>query len=361
MKGQAAVEWVVILAASLIILFIIISIASDYLSQLTTSKSMTEAENSVNDLASAAKQVYYQGVGSRQQVFITIPDGIDPSKSGIINNRTINLNVLGTDVPVITDFDIRGKIPTTPGGYTVWVTAEKGYVLIGTTSLNVRPNSVYVHFFSLNQSQSSQSDLLFSNDGNSNIGLNLTLNFPAGNVSASLLNPADGGFSLAPSGSRDVLLNFSITANAFGSYSGMLYANASNGDELTIDIIVDVTSQMCKGNASCPPAGLGNCPSYAIIGTFNDSSYSYPKEVFDAAEYVTISGSGWLSSSQITVDVKGPAGSSVLGYPHLVQTDSQGSFSEQWNTIGSAAGVYTIHANGSANDRYSTFNITTCT
>jgi hypothetical protein len=361
MRGQAAVEWVVILAVSLIVLFIIISISSQYLSELTQSKINTDARNTVQDLADAAKQVYYQGEGSRRQVFITIPEGVNASRTGIWN-RTINLNVLGTDFPVMTDFDVRGKIPTTPGGYTIWVTAERGYVLIGTISLNANPSSVYVHFFSQNQSQSSQSDVLFSNGGSSSINVNLTLNFASGNVSASLSNPADVGFPLNAGGSRDVLLNFSATANSFGSYAGTLYANASNGDELTVDIIVDVTSQICNATTSCPPSGGGNCtPQYVVINTFNDSTYTAFKDVFDSSEYVSVGGSGWSPSSNITLNIISPSGSSVLGYPVLVATDSHGGFSQSWNTAGAGIGAYSVVANDSVNTRSTTFSITSCT
>ncbi|NYZ76009.1 hypothetical protein H0N98_02050 [Candidatus Micrarchaeota archaeon] len=360
MRGQTAVEWVVMLAASLIVLFIIISISSQYLSELTQSKINTEARNTVEDLAYAAKQVYYQGEGSRMQVLITIPEGVNASKSGI-SNRAINLNVLGTDFPAIMDFDVRGRIPTKPGGYTVWVTAKKGYVLIGTTSLNANPNSIYVHFFSQNQSQSSQSDVFFSNDGDSNIDVNLTLNFPSGNVSVSLTNPSDTGFALTPSGSRDVLLNFSATANAYGSYSGTLYANASNGDELTVDIIVDVTSQVCTTTTQCQQPPPSCTASYLVIGTYNDSNYNYQKEVFGPSQYVTISGSGWTPSPQITLDLRNPGGSSVSGYPKLVAVSSQGAFSDQWNSVGAPLGVYTVIANDSIRQRNSTFSITTCT
>ncbi len=362
MRGQAAVEWVVILAVSLLVLFIIISISSQYLSELTQSQINREARNSVEDLASAAKQVYYQGEGSRQQVFITIPEGVDASRSGI-TNRTINLNVLGTDFPARTDFDVRGRIPTSPGGYMVWVTAKKGYVLIGTTSLNAQPSYLYVHFFSQNQSQSSQNEVVFSNDGNSSLAVSLTLNFPSGNVSASLLNPADTGFSLNPGDSKPVWLNFTVAAGAFGSYSGTLYANASNGDELTVDITVDVTGQVCTA-PYCPPSqpGGANCtPSYMKIETFNDSNYKNFKEIFNLSEYITMGGSGWTPFSQITLDLRNPSGSSVSGYPKLVAVNSQGTFSDQWNSVGAPVGVYTVIANDSARQRNSTFSITTCT
>ena len=359
MRGQAAVELVVILAVSLLVLFVIISLSSQYLAELTSSKIIAEARNSVEDLAAAAKQVYYQGEGARQKVFITIPEGVNSSKSGV-GNRTITINTLGTDVLASTEFDVRGRIPTTPGGYTVWVTAKKGYVLKGTLSLSAEPSTLLLHFFSENYTQSSQNSVVFKNDGESTIDVELKLNFPSGDVNASFTNPTDTSFLLLPDESKEVLLDFRIGEDSFGSYSGVLHANASNEDELEVDIIVDVTSQICTTQA-CPPSGAACTPHYAVIETYNDSSYTSYKEIFDPSEYVSISGAGWELSSQITLDIKEPGGFSVVGYPKLVDTDSGGRFSEQWNTAGAAAGEYTVRANYSTKQRSSKFNITVCT
>lgn len=359
MKGQEAVEWVVILAASLIILFIIISLSSNYLSQLSQTNINTQARNSAEDLAAAAKQVYYEGVGSTESVLITIPEGVNSNKSGVINNHTININVLGSDFPVTTEFVVEGSFPTTPGTYTVWVTAESGYVLIGTMNLSVNPTMLYIHFFSQNFSQSAQSGVNFSNGGNSNLTVNLTLNFPSGAVNASLSNPSDSGFTLTPSSSHQVLLNFSVAANAFGSYSGSVFANDSSGDKLTVGIIVDVTSQVCSNQTQYIPSGQNCTTSYLVIGTYNDSSYSYPKEAFNPSEYVTTSGSGWTAGEQVTVNIIGPGGS-VAGYPQPAYVNSTGWVSNQWNTQGAAIGSYTVQVNDSSSTRTSTFNITSC-
>ncbi|QLJ52755.1 MAG: hypothetical protein Sv326_0580 [Candidatus Fermentimicrarchaeum limneticum] len=359
MKGQTAVELVVILAVSLLILFVILSLSAQYLGELSSSKSMAEARNGVDDLAAAAKQVYYQGEGAKQQVFVKIPEGTDAQKSGI-TNRTISLNVLGSDVVARTDFEIKGRIPTTPGGYSVWVNAKRGYVLIGTMSLSAEPGSLFVHFFSKNQSQSSQQSVVFKNDGESEMAAELNMEFPSGDVNVTFSNPSDTNFQLQPGESKEVLLDFNVAEGAFGSYGGMLYANSSNGDELAVNIIVDVTSQICT-TPSCPSAGMNCTPHYVVIETFNDSTYTNFKEIFDSSEYVTIGGSGWTPSSQITVDIKDPGGASVAGYPKLVTADQDGIFSEQWDTAGAITGTYTVHANDSTKKRSYAFDITACT
>ncbi|MEM3555132.1 MAG: hypothetical protein QXF56_00180 [Candidatus Micrarchaeia archaeon] len=359
MRGQTAVELVVILAVSLLILFVIISISSQYLAELSSSKAIVEARNSVDELASTAKQVYYQGEGAKKQVFIKIPEGVNPQKTGI-SERTIVINVLGTDVVARTDFDVRGRIPTTPGGYIIWVTAKKGYVLIGTASLTAEPSAVFLHFFSENETQSTNTKVIFRNDGETELDVELNMSFPEGNVNVSLSNPADKNFHLLPGEFKEVWLDVFVEKNVVGTYSGVLYANASNGDELAVPITVDVTSQLCIP-PTCPATGVNCTPHYMVIETFNDTSYTALKDVFDPSEDVVISGSGWEPLSQVSVDIKNPVGVSVAGYPKIVGVNSEGIFSDTWNTAGGITGTYTVRVNDSAKERVTTFNITACT
>lgn len=56
MREQTAVELVVVLAVSLLILFVIIS--SQYVGELSSSKAIAEARSTVDDLAVATRNVY---------------------------------------------------------------------------------------------------------------------------------------------------------------------------------------------------------------------------------------------------------------------------------------------------------------
>jgi hypothetical protein len=358
MRGQTAVELVVILAVSLLILFVIISISSQYLGELSSSKAIAEARSSVDELANAARQVYYQGEGAKQQVFIKIPEGVNPERTGVFE-RAIAINVLGTDVVATTDFEVRGRIPTTPGGYAVWVTAKKGYVLIGTVSLTAEPSAVFLHFFSENETQSSSTSVVLRNDGEVELDVEINLTFPEGGVNVSLSNSSETSFHLVPGESKEVWLDVVVGRNIIGSFGGVLRANASNGDEVAVPIAVDVTSQSCLP-PSCPAEGVNCTPHYMVIETFNDTTYTVLKDIFDPSENVVISGSGWEAFSRVSVDIKNPGGVSVAGYPKLVEVDGEGVFTDTWNTAGSVVGVYTVRVNDSAKERFTTFNISGC-
>jgi hypothetical protein len=360
MKGQGAIELIIILAVSLIILFFIISISNQQVNQLTATKIRSEAKSTVDDLARAAKEVYYQGPGASKKVFVRIPEGIDPTKT-IIANKTINLNVLGSDIPTRVDVDVQGSLPSIPGDYFVWVSALEGYVLIGTLSLNAEPSLLFVHFFVTNTSQNTQRDVKFSNSGNSSITVDLNLVWTPTQVNVSFSNPSDMHFLLAQGESKNVTLNIDAGSDAFGGYIGRIDANASNGDRLIVEIEVDVTPQTCPTGPPCGPTS-GNCtPQYIVTETFNDSSYQWHKEVFNPSENVTITGTGWNPSSYVTLDIKNPGGFSVVGYPKLVPTNSTGGFTDKWNTGGATTGTYTVYANDSTRTKTTSYDIITCT
>jgi hypothetical protein len=360
MKGQGAIELIIILAVSLIILFFIISISNQQVNQLTATKIRSEAKSTVDDLARAAKEVYYQGPGASKKVFVRIPEGIDPTKT-IIANKTINLNVLGSDIPTRVDVDVQGSLPSIPGDYFVWVSAFEGYVLIGTFSLNAEPSLLFVHFFANNVSQNSERDVKFINSGNSSITVDLNLFWTSNQVNVSFKNPSDIRFVLAQGESKNVTMKIDAGSDAFGDYIGKIDANASNGDKLIIEIEVDVTPQMCPTGPICGPVS-GNCtPHYVIIETFNDTSYSWHKDVFDSSENVTITGTGWDSSSYVTLDIKNPSGLSVVGYPKLVPTNLTGGFINRWNTGGAGTGTYTVYANDSVKTKTASYGIMQCT
>lgn len=117
MRAQASVEFIVILAVSLVVLVGIAAIASDRLSDISTQKAFNDARTTVRDLADASNSVYMQGIGARKRVFITIPDDTDLDNTlsyvgrpyGAGNDtpsRTINLHLKGSDVFAITEVDV---------------------------------------------------------------------------------------------------------------------------------------------------------------------------------------------------------------------------------------------------------------
>ncbi len=361
-KAQTSVEFIIILAVALVILLVILGISTQQMKSISVSKSKSDAQASVSELAAAVDSVYKQGEGARKQVFVTIPSGVDPART-YISNQSININVLGSDVFATTQAEVRGTLPTAPGGYWLWVVAKSGRVEIGALALSIEPGTVSVSVFSSNTSQFAQRALNVSNLGTTPFDVELTLVWAPTNVTVILASAGDATFSLGAGESRIVSLNTTISASALGTYTGYIYADASNGDSQTVDIVVDVGTQACGDCPSCPgcPPCFGNCtPSYFIIETFADSSYATPKEVFSTSETVKITGGAWAPNSFITLNITGPGGL-ASGYPKAIPTNSSGEFEEEWNPAGASSGAYVVSANQSAMTKSYNFNINACT
>jgi hypothetical protein len=143
-KGQGAVEFVAILGMMLLIVLVVLTISNQRLIDLSTQKIMVESRSSVKNLADAANHVYSQGIGAKKYVFIRLPVDANLSKS-FIANRTIILNVRGTDISALTDGNVTGNFPSSAGGSWLKVESMGSYVQIGNYYLELDSGSLYVN------------------------------------------------------------------------------------------------------------------------------------------------------------------------------------------------------------------------
>jgi hypothetical protein len=129
-SGQVSVEFLQILAVSLLVLMLFLAISQNTQSDINQVKESSDAQNTISDIAGAAKEVYAQGLGAKKKVYVTIPDGVEPEKT-YVANKSIRLNVAGSDYTGLETFDMHGTIPTNPGGHWIWVVSEGNKVRIG--------------------------------------------------------------------------------------------------------------------------------------------------------------------------------------------------------------------------------------
>jgi hypothetical protein len=131
-KGQTAIEMIVILAVGLIFITSMIMIDQDVMKTFSVRLNSAKAKAVVNELGEAADTVYRQGVGSLTVVFITMPPGVN--KVDIIGNRLeINYSTPGGDNFVYRTFSfpVMGGVDILDGNYWVKVESMDGYVRIG--------------------------------------------------------------------------------------------------------------------------------------------------------------------------------------------------------------------------------------
>ncbi|MEM3030519.1 MAG: hypothetical protein QXH27_02180 [Candidatus Micrarchaeia archaeon] len=236
MRGQAAVELIVILSLSLAVLAVIVAIGYGQLSAARHSLYASQAQASLNALADAAAAVSQEGVGSRREVAVIIPPTVVPERV-FIDGRIINMGLWvengTTDVNVLAPVSLQGRLPNASGDYIIPVEAREGFVLVGSPGLTAKPT--FVHLF-LRQSSSQSANVTFFNTGSFPITVSNALIWTATGVTASV---SPSSFVLAANSSANTTLSFT-SGSALGAFGGRLNSTGDNGESMLVDIIVDV-------------------------------------------------------------------------------------------------------------------------
>ena len=76
-KGQTAIETVIVLAFGLLLLSVMSAIVFNELSLQFETQEKRIASDTVNTLAREVDDVYFLGTGSRKEVMVIIPQGIN--------------------------------------------------------------------------------------------------------------------------------------------------------------------------------------------------------------------------------------------------------------------------------------------
>ncbi len=236
-KGQTSIEFLLILAVAMVVLISAILISQERVATITQQKTISDAKNTVEDLAAAAKDVYAQGIGARKQVFVEIPSGYSASSS-FVGNKTIKIKVAETDYLSTLPFNVRGFLPKTAGGHWVWVTSEGNRVRIGDAMIELSKDKIYLIMYSNSTDESSFS---VKNIWDKNINVSTITTWTAIDVTMSGVPVA---FSLDVDELDIIDLQFTASYESEGLYSGKIEFTADDGagsrDSVDISIIVEV-------------------------------------------------------------------------------------------------------------------------
>ena len=354
-KGQVSIEYVILLAVSLIFFIAIIAIAYDQFAGIGQVKSRDISVNSLKTIASAAKEVYLQGSGARKTVVVTFPPEVEDNSIGITNN-SLHLIHAGTDISFPVDYPIRGDLPTSAGTYEITLISIGTAVQIGMAPIFLSPPSLIFNFCAgANSTLSSNSTLSVTNQQNETMDVSLIVDWTYVNVT---LNVSNSLLNLAPYDLYDAIVFANVSPSAeVGTYIGSIIANNTNYST-SIPVTVNVNNCTCSGTGPGSNATCTNV-SYIRIKTYSNSSYTQEKVAFDTPRFTTITTGNWSPNTLITIDIKDPTNVSMIGYPKNVTTNSSGGYTDTTPIIG-LVGTYTILIS----DTYATnttFNLTGCT
>jgi len=348
LKGQGSLEYVMLLTFTIVFFIIIVSVASDQLSIVGKQQRKQQAQFSLKQIADAATDVYQQGSGAKSVISVTFPSGVDPGSGYVINN-SLHISFEGSDITNTLGFPVSGVIPGSPGGYTLLISSQGGAVSIGTVPFIISPTSLAFTFCANPAQQSSSQTLVYSNNQNTSTPVQIITNWANGSANMSF---SPSAFNISFGGNQSVTVNMTVAANTAGTFSGVLFSNTTN---YTTATPISVTVQSCGGGNGT----LSNVSS-VIVRTYKDSTYTVQKTAFGPVENVTATGTGWTSSSAITVNVTNSSGSPMPGYPKTVMTNSSGEFTDVFNPFGLPSGTYTVSANQSSTAKTHTFTLRGC-
>ncbi len=236
MKGQTTLEFVIVLALSMIILVTLVDFTTTKISQFGREDGVALARQSLSDLRLAIDGSYAQGTGTIRQATITWPEGMDTTISPFSGN-TLRVRAYETDIvePVIPS--VSGTLPLSPGSHRVKITVSDSSVSIGTILLSSNLPSVY---------------LPLVRDSNRTVRITLT-NLSSESASVSISNswsPTVVTTSISPSSGTiypNEMFSFDFLANAnasaLGNYGGEITITGtfSSGNEtLTLPSNVEV-------------------------------------------------------------------------------------------------------------------------
>ncbi len=113
-KGQASMEFLILVGAFLVLLSLAMVIAWQQIHMMQSKKNYEDAAAALQRLGEMIYQVYLEGEGARREAVIQFPEGIDPDKTYISGN-TIYLTVDGTTYARSFPFDVQGELPNSSG------------------------------------------------------------------------------------------------------------------------------------------------------------------------------------------------------------------------------------------------------
>ncbi len=244
-KAQASVELLIILAVSMIAIGLIIALSNNEISSINLSKANSDARFTAEKIAKTAEEVYVSGPGTKKQIFVSIPSGIDENKTSV-SNKTIRLNVNGTDIIAETKVEVTGNIPTSPGGHWIWITAFEGYVVIGSIQIETDKGSIY-STIAQETSTIEQIKVINNTAGNANVQVSFTWNETEISMQSS-----NSSFNVPADSNSGIDLNFTSTSNAVGNYVGEIVFEITTIDGIK-QIVVPITIEVIIGGTGEQP------------------------------------------------------------------------------------------------------------
>ena len=238
LRAQTSIEFLLILAVALLALLSFMVLTQSETAGVSDKKIQKDATNAVNDLTSAAQDVYAQGAGAKKQITIFVPYGYEWNES-YVDSQSVKMRVAGSDYVGNVGFDLYGSLPTLPGRHTLWVVSEGEKVRIGTAMVSADVDSINAVMGS-NDTRSWKFTLF--NTWNNDIDVAISREWDNPNVIMSL---SEENIRINNGATHSIIITFTSEAGSVGFSSGALNVTADDGavsESIKIPVSVEVLS-----------------------------------------------------------------------------------------------------------------------
>jgi|GEM_PF-1259719 len=243
-RGQSSTEFLLLFAAAVAVFAILYAVTIGRGDAFNSSNLELSANNVVNDLANAAREVHAQGSGARKIVTINMPRSYDPGNSRISQNAII-LRAKNTDYVRTFSFTLQGSMPESTGTY-YWVVENDGTsIVIGDKFGRVNRTAISAVVI---PGWDYSDSILVSSSSYSTLNGTVSLEWPDTAQVSVVYNSSN--FSIVPYGSYEIPIQAFMDYTALGSYYGKLAITlrGPKGDQ-AFAIPITLTASKDKFNA----------------------------------------------------------------------------------------------------------------
>jgi len=235
MRGQLSSEFTVIIGTSLLLITVFLALSSETLLGIGSRQVFADARESVNALAHAADRVALQGEGASAEVRIRLPQaavfnqnytyiGRPANSGGGIQSNTIAVRVGESDIFATTRQRVSGAFPMQPGYYAMEARFSGGAVEIRENLISIGRQAVSVSM--PKNSSRIEGLMVYKPPSSRNVSVQAYASWGYNGTVNLTLSP--GSFTAAENGTW-LILSFSASQNASGTYNSNLYIDASCG------------------------------------------------------------------------------------------------------------------------------------
>jgi len=124
--GQAAIEYMMIISITLVIMIPLLFLVNSYMSYGKDELKIRSLEDSVDSLAEASEMVYFQGYPAKMSINFYVPENVLITN---VTDKFIRVRMMTasgiTDIVAFTQANLTGNLPTQAGNYKVKIVAQE--------------------------------------------------------------------------------------------------------------------------------------------------------------------------------------------------------------------------------------------